>query len=120
MKTFETWHVPKDFAEPMYNYLVYGYKPGSCFTSVLANDFAGAIVRSHPANSIESFKHLVGWMSDIMPNECRGSYEAVNNWCYHTAEQRRAVLENHNLIYSSQDEVMMILKNEPTWEPHLY
>ena len=39
-ETFAKWQVPKDFAEPMANYLVYGYSPGGCFTSVLANDFS--------------------------------------------------------------------------------
>jgi hypothetical protein len=38
LKTFELWRVPKDFADPMYNYLVHGYEPGSFFTAVLAND----------------------------------------------------------------------------------
>ena len=35
MQTFATWDVPKDFAEPFYNYLVYGFSPGSCFSAML-------------------------------------------------------------------------------------
>ena len=44
-ETFSKWDVPRDFADPMANYLVYGYEPGGCFTSVLANDFFAAMQR---------------------------------------------------------------------------
>ncbi len=118
--TFQKWDVPKDFAEPMYNYLVHGYNPGGCFTSVLANDFYGAIQRSHPANTVEAFKLLTGWIHGEMPREAYGSYDAVNDWCYLNAEQRRAVLEKHEMIYTEEEEVMLVLRNQYTQEPMLY
>lgn len=120
MKTFKLWDVPKDFADPMYNYLVHGYNPGSCFTSVLANDFAGAIARSHPANTIEAFKALAGWIRDIVPHEAHGSYKAVDDWCYLTEDARRAVLEKHELVYSKKDETFLLIKGERVDEPVLY
>jgi hypothetical protein len=120
MQTFERWDVPKEFAEPFYNYLVFGYTPGSCFTSVLANDFAGAISHSHPVNTIESDKSLVGWMRDTMPKEAYGSYEKVEMWTELIPEQRRAILEKHGLVFTSEEEVWKILKDERTVEPHLY
>lgn len=120
LQTFATWNVPRDFAEPMYNYLVHGYNPGSCFTSVLANDFYGAIQRSHPANTIEAFKMLTGWIHSEMPREAYGSYDAVNYWCYLTSEERRAILEKHEMIYTEQEEVTLILQNKFTQEPMLY
>ena len=120
MKTFKLWDVPKEFADPMYNYLVHGYNPGSCFTSVLANDFAGAIASSHPANTINAFKSLSGWMQDHMPKEACGSYKAVDDWCYLTENARRAVLEKHELVYSEKDETFLIIKGEPVDEPVLY
>ena len=80
MQTFADWDVPKDFAQPFYNYLVYGFSPGSCFTAVLANDFASAISRSHPSNTIEAYKALVGWIRDTVPEEGYGSYEKVKAW----------------------------------------
>ena len=104
----------------MYNYLVFGYTPGSCFTSVLANDFASAILRSHPANTVEAFKALVGWMRDTMPKEAYGSYEAVAKWAELNADQRRIILEKHNLVFTSKEEVVKILKDEPTLEPIFY
>ena len=58
--TFDQWEVDGEYAQIMYNYLVYGFNPGSFFTSVLANDFVGAVNRSHPGKSISALKRLVG------------------------------------------------------------
>ena len=119
-ETFQKWQVPKDFADPMANYLVYGYSPGSCFTSVLANDFCGAITRSHPANTVEAFKALAGWLQNCVPPECHGSYDVVNNWCYLSAEARRQILEKYGLVFTEEKEVWMTLSEHPTKEPVLY
>ena len=120
METFQHWHVPRDFAEPMYNYLVFGYYPGSCFTSVLANDFLGAIFRSHPSNTVEAFKALAGWMTDTIPRQAQGSYGAVEDWIKLDDDERRTILEKHDLIYTSENESWMILKDEPIKEVVLY
>ena len=120
MQTFATWDVPKDFAEPFYNYLVYGWSPGSCFSAMLANDFASAISRSHPSNTIEAYKALVGWIRDTVPEEAYGSYENVAKWTELNPEQRRIILEKDNLVFTSKEEVVKILKDEPSHEPHLY
>jgi hypothetical protein len=120
LQTFAQWAVPKDFSDPMYNYLVYGWSPGSCFTAVLANDFTVAILRSHPGNTVASFKALAGWISDTVPNIARGSYGAVDHWCSLTDHERRSVLENHKLIFTSKEEVVMCLKDERTVEPILW
>ena len=118
--TFHKWDVPKDFADPMYNYLVYGYSPGGFFTSVLANDFHSAISRSHPSNTIESLKQLGGWILDQMPLEARGSYNNVEVWCSLPADVRRTILEDHDLIYTEQQEIMMALQGQSTHEPVFY
>lgn len=120
LKTFKTWDVPKDFADPMYNYLVYGYNPGSCFTSVLANDFAAAMVRSHPSNTVEAFMALSKWIIHTVPYNARGSYSAVSNWTYLNPAQRRVILEELDLIYTEEKEIWLVLKEEPTTEPLLY
>jgi hypothetical protein len=120
MQTFSHWNVPKEFADPMYNYLVYGYGPGSCFSAILANDFAKAIRSSHPNNTIGAFKALVGWMRDTLPKEAWGSYDKVDAWCDINTKQRRSILEHNRLIYTSKEEVMMILTDESTVEPQLY
>jgi hypothetical protein len=120
MQTFAHWQVPKDFADPMYNYLVHGWTPGSCFTSVLANDFANAISRSHPCNTVEAFKALVGWILDTMPKEAYGSYEAVSKWTELNSDQRRTLLEQKDLVFASKEEVWKILKDVPSTEPILY
>ena len=119
-QTFADWHVPGDFADPMYNYLVYGYEPGSCFTAVLANDFIGAMCHSHPANTVEAFKSLAKWIRNTLPVESYGSNLAVKHWIQLEDADRRRVLEIHQLVYSEKEEVWMTLKEVPTDEPVLW
>ena len=113
------WNVPSDFADPMLNYLVYGYEPGSCFTAVLANDFFRAIQSSHPSNTVEAFKCLTGWIRDRFPLEAHGNYETVNHWLALLPAERRTILERQGLIYTEQEEIMKTLKGEDIWEPAL-
>jgi hypothetical protein len=120
LATFLRWSVEKEFSDPMYNYLVHGYSPGGCLTAVLANDFLSAVGRSHPANTIEAFKHLAGWIRDTVPAQARGSYEAVDHWTSMGPEYRRAVLESADLVLTPDKEMWMTLKNVPTAEPALY
>lgn len=120
LDTFAKWRVDKDFADPIYNYLLYGFEPGSCFTAVLANDFLRAITASHPANTVEAFKHLAGWVWNVMPPQCFGSYEAVKMWTRLDTNKRRAVLEQHRLIYSQEEETWLVLNNTPTQTPIFY
>ena len=120
LETFKRWEVPKEFAEPMYNYLVHGFNPGGCFTSILANDFHGAIIKSHPSNTIEALKALTGWVYDTLPRDARGNYRAVDEWCYLKDIERRLILERKELIYTEQDELVMSLQSKPTVEPVLY
>ena len=110
--TFKEWEVPNDFADPMANYLVYGYEPGSCFTAVLANDFVGAIRSSHPSNSVEAFKALAGWLYSHVPPQAYGSYERVRAWLDLDADERRAILEHNRLIYTAQEETWLALKGQ--------
>jgi hypothetical protein len=119
-KTFENWSVPKDFADPMYNYLIYGYEPGSFFTAVLANDFVRAVQCSHPGNTIQALKYLAGWIVGEMPGEARGDYETVDQWCRLSADMRRNILENKQIIYTKEEEMMLILSGEHVAEIVLY
>jgi len=120
LETFNHWGVPKEFADPMYNYLVHGFSPGGCFTAVLANDFHCAIGSSHPGNSVEAFKSLSGWILEQVPTEARGSYNNVDVWCSLPADVRRTILEDYEIIYTEQQEIMMALQSTPTHEPVLY
>ena len=109
--TFDRWKVDHEYSEAMYNYLVYGFNPGSFFTSVLANDFVGAMARSHPANTISALKRLAGWMRDYLPPMACGSYGAVNAWVDLDASQRRQILEEYSLIYTEKEETWRVLNN---------
>ena len=120
MTTFVQWDVPKEYADPFYNYLVYGYSPGGFFTSVLANDWSGAVMRSHPSNTIEALKAITGWIRDYIPSQARGSYPAVDHWCRLDSDTRTKILLEHNLILPSKTEVFKALKGESANDPFLY
>ena len=120
MNTFSKWDVPKDFADPMYNYMVFGFEPGSCFTAVLANDWKRAILASHPGNTIEAFKALTGWIHDVMPTDAYGSYEAVKFWLAITDSERRDYLERLRLVHTEKKDTWLNLKGDPVNESILY
>lgn len=111
------WQVDRDFGEPMYNYLVYGFSPGSFFTAVLANNFYDAVARSHPSNTMTALKKLTGWMRDCMPPEALGSYHAVEEWIKLTEEERRSILIRDNLIYTPKQETWLAVKGDPIFDP---
>jgi len=114
------WSVPREYFDPLYNYLVHGFEPGSFWTSVLANDFMGAIQRSHPSNDIPALKHCVGWIQDSFPQGSYGDYRSVRYWVNMDPSQRRLTLEECRLIYTEQEEIMLGLKGEQSHEPFLY
>lgn len=109
-KLFKEWQVDDEFANPIFNYLVYGYGPGSFFTCVLANDWHNAIIRSHPANTVEALKNLAKFTINVMPSETWGSAEVVDAWLHKSAEERRAVLERQGLIYTPKQETFLAIK----------
>lgn len=121
LETLAQYEVPKEYADPVFNYLVHGYHPGGFWNSVFANDFMGAMARSHPANSVAALKKVVSWMMNHLINgTTHGSYEVVDAWLKKTPLERREVLEALGLVYSEQSEIVMILKDVPTHEPHLW
>lgn len=108
--TFEHWRVDKDFADPIYNYLVHGWNPGSFFTALLANDFRRSVQTSHPANTVNAMKALVGWIGDHAPQISYGNYELVRAWETMPVADRRKQLEMRKLIYTEKEETWQILK----------
>ena len=116
-----SYEIDRDFADPIYNYLVLGYNPGSFFTSVLANDFMDAISRSHPANTIIALKKLVSFIVNEMPHGItHGSYEVVDAWTKMSTEERRKILEECRLIFTEKEEIIKVLKDEPVTEPQMW
>lgn len=108
------WEVPADYVDPVYNYLIHGFEPGSFFTAVLSNDFFRAIGSSHPANSISGLKNLTGWIRSLMGYGIFwGNEQVVKQWLGFTPEQRREQLEALNIVYPEKDEIMMILRDKP-------
>jgi hypothetical protein len=113
------WNVPLDYFDPLYNYLVCGFKPGSFWTAVLCNDFMAAIQHSHPSNDIPALKNTVGWIRDSFPPESYGEVRRVEQWLELPGHQRRASLEAAHMIYTEQQEIMMTLKGERSYAPLL-
>lgn len=116
MESLNHWRVPRDFAGTMYDYLVHGFEPGGFFKGWYAND-ATSIVRSHPANTVAALKDLTEWMMNCAPKPAWGSHDKVREWLKMESKQRRKILEDYNLVYSEQDEIMLALRNAPTVEP---
>lgn len=115
------YKVDKDYADPIYNYLVLGYNPGSFFTSVLANDFMDAVSRSHPANTIPALKNLVCFIVNEMPDGItHGSYEIVDAWTKLSTEERRKILEECRLVFTEKEEIVKVLKDDPVNEPVMW
>jgi hypothetical protein len=104
------WHVDAEYLEPLINYLVHGFQPGSFWSAVLANDFKRAVQSSHSANTITALKAATGWIWDAFPGASRGSPAAVNTWLAMSETERRRHLELCCLIYTEKDEIEMLLK----------
>lgn len=108
--SFEYWNVDAEYYDPMINYLVHGFSPGSFFFYVLCNDWANAMVRSHPSNQIANLKNLTKWLINVMPREAWGNHEIVDNWMTMIPEKRRRILEAHDLIFTEKEETWMALQ----------
>ena len=68
-----------NIADALFNYLIHGLSPGGCVTSMLANDLYLAAQRAHPG-LYSAFVTQVKWIVYNVPDEARGSYEAVDDW----------------------------------------
>jgi hypothetical protein len=112
MLSASRWAVPRDYFDPLYNYLVHGYEPGSFWLAVLANDFMRAIQSSHPSNTVESLKHTVGWIQNSFPQESYGNIFMVEDWIRRSGHDRRLILESARMIYTESEEIMMTLKGQ--------
>jgi hypothetical protein len=108
------WTVAREYFDPLYNYLVHGFEPGSFWSAVLANDFMRAISCSHPNNDISALKNTVGWIRDSFPEESFGNHRVVSEWIKLSSHRRRMILESSRLIYTEHEEVMLALKGEVT------
>jgi len=120
LNSLAQYSVSKEYADPLFNYLVYGFNPGSFWTAVLANDFLSAMAKSHPANNINALKNVGCWIINEMPYKAYSSYQKVNDWSELSEDVRRAYLEEKKLIHTEKEEIVLILKDEPTVEPILW
>jgi hypothetical protein len=121
MKSAVQWEVDKEYFDPIYNYLIHGFEPGSFYSALLANDMFRAMGCSHPANSVQGLKNLTGWIRSTMGYGIFwGSKDVVDNWIKMSDSQRREQLELLRMIFSEKDEIVKILKDERCVEPHMW
>jgi hypothetical protein len=118
MQSFAHQNVPKEWADNLSGYLLEGFPPGSFFTHLLANDALGMIGTSHTNNTIPALKTVANWLnSQMYPGTFHGSRKAVELWLAKTPKERREALEKMRLVYTEEEEIVMILKDEPALEP---
>ena len=121
MKSAVDWEVSKEYFDPIYNYMVHGFEPGSFYSALLANDMFRAMASCHPANNVNELKKLTAWIRSTMGYGIFwGSEEVVQNWIKMSEEQRREKLELLRLVIPEKDEIVMILRGEPCVEPHMW
>jgi hypothetical protein len=120
MLTASRWTVAREYFDPLYNYLVYGFEPGSFWTAVLANDFMTAVQHSHPSNTIPALKNTVGWIRDSWPEAAYGDYSTIQTWVAFSGHDRRLYLEHHRILLTEQEEIMAALRGQRSEEPQLY
>jgi hypothetical protein len=121
MQSAVEWEVDKEYFDPIYNYLVHGFEPGSFYSALLANDMFRAMACSHPANSVLALKKLTAWIRSTMGYDVFwGSKEVVDNWIKMPDSQRREKLELLRLVFPEKDEIVKILKDERVVEPHMW
>jgi hypothetical protein len=118
LHSFSLWDVDLEYSKNISDYLTNGWDPGSFYSAVLANDFVSAMASSHSGNRTATLKRLAVWIGNVMPGQAWGSYAAVKYWLELGDDQRRTILEQSNLIYSSKEEMWLILKDEPTSTPY--
>lgn len=117
MLSASRWSVARVYFDPLFNYLVYGFEPGSFWTAVLANDFMRAVEHSHPGNDIPALKHAVGWIQDSFPAVSYGSRGSVDHWCNLSTMERHVILEQHRILLTEQEVMMATLRGEQSYEP---
>ena len=100
-----------EYQLPLINFLLYGISPGLFFTAFLENDYNGAILNSHPLNSIPALKPVSYWLQAYL-HHCPyiGSREALTNWYTLSDVERRTVLETMGLVYTEEQEIELALK----------
>ena len=78
---FEGYGVPKHTQGMLLRYVYNRYSPGSFGRAILADKMEAAEWAADSENLI-SLPEIDRWIKDKLPAEMRGSYEAVDEWCY--------------------------------------
>jgi hypothetical protein len=89
--------VPEHIRESLWNYLAYGYPPGSFMTAVLENNFLRAHSHADGTWTQKGFRDLAKWIFEYMPSGSYGSKENVEAWKEKTDEERFQIMTDKKL-----------------------
>ena len=78
---FEGYNVPAHTQGMLLRYIYNRYSPGSFGRAILAGNMEAA-EWSADAENRRSLLEIDRWIRDKLPQEMRGSYEAIDEWCY--------------------------------------
>ena len=95
--------VPDLTQESLWNYLAYGISPGGFLTSVLCNDFTGAMCKADHTWNGQSFRDLAMWLIHRAPRESYGNSEKMQVWMKWDDIKRREIMIDRGLRPSVVD-----------------
>ena len=78
---FEGYVIPKHTQGALLRYVYNRYSPGSFGRAILAGSMEAAKWAADAENR-HCLDEINRWIKDKLPAEMRGSYEAVDDWCY--------------------------------------
>lgn len=79
---FDGYTVPAHTQGALLRYVYNRYSPGSFGEAMLAGDLQSARYRADAMNLI-CIDEIDRWIKEQLPERMRGSYKAVQNWCYY-------------------------------------
>lgn len=85
---FRDWYIPSRMMEGVYDYLHYGYRPGSFLKAIFANDLVKATGQADDEN-LRNIPAYAAFLYNDAPQPSWGSYKKVDAWIKYKQEQQQ-------------------------------
>lgn len=105
-QTFNNYEFPEEMQEAFWNYLAYGWDPGSFGTAILRNNFMDAVARAHRHLTAECFRQMAVWFANVPPPMSFGTDAKIEAWKALTDDERRDIMIEYGLRPSVIDVLM--------------
>lgn len=96
-ETFLHSDFPVEMQEAFWNYLAYGWDPGSFGMAILRNSFMDAVARAHRALTAEHMREIAVWFANVPPPMSFGSDAKIEAWKALTDDERRDIMIEYRL-----------------------